>query len=214
MKVIAKVPPNSIHKGATASHALTIPRFPANLTFTAPPRGLLIRQSTLFVADQDGDGEIIWSIVEEGAAATISPTTGLVTAGTTTETITVQAVVATTDTHATETITTTLEITGQVDVDGDGLIEIYDSTMLHNMRYNLAGTSYKTTSDATGATTGCPLSACIGYELANDLDLGSVTRWQPIGDCGQHGNRDTTRCGNHQTAMTDPSPPPLRATAL
>ena len=71
-------------------------------------------------------------------------------------------------------------ITAPVDADGDGLIEIYDLTMLHNMRYNLAGTSYKDASDAVGLTTGCPdanpgdgatTEDCIGYELMSDLDF-------------------------------------------
>ena len=52
--------------------------------------------------------------------------------------------------------------------------------MLHNMRHNLAGTSYKDASDAMGLTTGCPdanprdgatTEDCIGYELMSDLDF-------------------------------------------
>ena len=71
-------------------------------------------------------------------------------------------------------------ITAPVDADGDGLIEIYDLTMLHNIRHNLAGTSYKDASDAVGLTTGCPdanpgdgatTEDCIGYELMSDLDF-------------------------------------------
>ena len=58
-----------------------------------------------------------------------------------------------------------------VDPDGDGLIEIDSLTMLHNMRYNLAGTSYKESADAPGAAYGCPAARCRGYELTRNLDF-------------------------------------------
>ena len=58
-----------------------------------------------------------------------------------------------------------------VDHDGNGLIEIDSLTMLHNMRYNLAGTSYKESADAPGAAYGCPAAGCRGYELTRDLDF-------------------------------------------
>ena len=60
------------------------------------------------------------------------------------------------------------------DSDGDGLIEIKDAIMLNNMRYNLAGTSYKTSADDTGDASGCPNSVCNGYELSTDIDLLSL----------------------------------------
>ena len=85
-------------------------------------------------------------------------------------------------THASETITATLKIADFVDIDGDGLIDIHDLTMLHNMRYNLAGTSYKNTSRCDGRS---PLAAptpraVTGYELMSDLDFdkdGDSTTW-------------------------------------
>ena len=76
-----------------------------------------------------------------------------------------------------------------IDDDDDGLIEIWTLEQLHNMRYNLAGTSYDdeeadTGTDAdTGVTTGAPTAATAncttatngvylcGYELAQDLDF-------------------------------------------
>ena len=76
-----------------------------------------------------------------------------------------------------------------IDDDDDGLIEIWTLEQLHNMRYNLAGTSYDdeeadTGTDAdTGVTTGAPTAATTdcttatsgvylcGYELMNDLDF-------------------------------------------
>ena len=82
------------------------------------------------------------------------------------------------------------------DSDGDGLIDIKDATMLNNMRYNLAGTSYKTSASDAGDASGCPNGGCHGYELSADIDLLSLldangngkidTRidksWVPIGD--------------------------------
>ena len=166
VEVIATVAADETYRSATLRHTLSI----TNFVFTAAPTRLHTSQTAQFVTNRDGDGEITWSIVEQGTAATISPT-GLVTAGATAETITVQAVVAATPSHPTETITTTLEIADFVDLDGDGLIDIHNLTMLHNMRYNLAGTSYKTASDDAGSTIGCPDTGCIGYELMSDLDF-------------------------------------------
>ena len=82
-----------------------------------------------------------------------------------------RAMVAQTPTHASETLTTRLEVTGMVDADSDGLIEIYNLTMLHNIRHNLAGTSYKNAGSARGVTAGCPANTCSGYELMSDLDF-------------------------------------------
>ena len=68
----------------------------------------------------------------------------------------------------------TLEVTAAgeiVDADGDGLIEIRDLTMLHNMRYSLAGTSYMTDTTSAGTSLGCPATGCIGYELTRDPRL-------------------------------------------
>ena len=64
-----------------------------------------------------------------------------------------------------------ISLVASVDHDGDGLIEIDSLTMLHNMRYNLTGTSYRESADAPGATGGCPAAGCRGYELTEDLDF-------------------------------------------
>ena len=69
------------------------------------------------------------------------------------------------------TTTITIEIQIPVDRDGNGLIELYTLTQLHNMRYNLSGSSYKTHTAGTGSTAGCPNTGCNGYELMNDLDF-------------------------------------------
>ncbi len=92
----------------------------------------------------------------------------------------------------------TLRAVYVVDLDGDGLIEISTAEQLNNMRYNLAGTSWKTSADDAGSAVGCPPSRCRGYELTADIDLGDTrwgtssafvgTRvtagWEPIGNCG------------------------------
>ena len=75
-----------------------------------------------------------------------------------------------------------VELSGRrdADSDGDGLIEIKNATMLNNMRYDLAGTSYKTSAtQTTGNSNGCPpvvngSGGCNGYELMADIDLLSL----------------------------------------
>ena len=74
-----------------------------------------------------------------------------------------------------------------VDHDGDGLIDIENLTMLHNMRYNLAGTSYKDSADAFGDAYGCPVAGCRGYELIRDLDFDADndgSTWSGTADTG------------------------------
>ncbi len=57
------------------------------------------------------------------------------------------------------------------DDDRDGLIDISTATMLDNMRYDLAGTSYKTSATDPGDSSGCPAGGCNGYELTANIDL-------------------------------------------
>ena len=74
-----------------------------------------------------------------------------------------------------------------VDRNSNGLIEIDSLLMLHNMRHNLAGTSYKTSPDAEGNDSGCPDGGCKGYELMKNLDFdgnGDGSTWQSDGDGG------------------------------
>ena len=83
-----------------------------------------------------------------------------------------------------------------IDKDGDGLIEICDLEGLNEIRYQLNGSGYKASSDATTITQGCPTAGCRGYELVKDLDFNiadsyrdnivdttwtTSTGWQPIG---------------------------------
>ena len=71
----------------------------------------------------------------------------------------------------TSTTTISIAILPPVDRDANGLIELYTLTQLHNMRYNLSGSSYKTSTADTGSTAGCPNTGCNGYELMNDVEL-------------------------------------------
>ena len=90
-----------------------------------------------------------------------------------------------------------------VDDDNDGLIEIKTLEDLHNIRHNLAGTSYKTNAPDPGDTSGAPGSGLNGYELVRDLDFNDpasyasgvvntnwTTRsgWLPIGDNSTENN--------------------------
>ena len=77
--------------------------------------------------------------------------------------------------------------TTAADVDGNGLIEINSLAELHNMRYDLAGASYKSSAGSVGASSGCPDSGCRGYELMQDLDFdvnGDGRTWRGDGDGG------------------------------
>ena len=64
-----------------------------------------------------------------------------------------------------------------VDDDNDGLIEINSLDDLHNIRYNLAGTSYKTSAADTVNINGAPGSGLKGYELTRDLDFNDPTSY-------------------------------------
>ena len=88
------------------------------------------------------------------------------------------------------------------DANGNGLIEIYNVNDLNNVRYNLNGTSWKTSpTDTNSNNLGCPSSGCRGYELANNIDFAGskwasnctgvdcvTSGWQPIRDCGSSNN--------------------------
>ena len=72
------------------------------------------------------------------------------------------------------------------DADGNGLIEIGSLLMLHNVRHDLDGASYRIGPDSLGSSTGCPAeTGCFGYELSGDLDFdadGSGGSWEMAED--------------------------------
>ena len=85
---------------------------------------------------------------------------------------------------------------GGTDSDGDGLIEIANPTQLSNIRHSIGTNGYKSSSDGSVVTTGCPevdhdndpetddIEKCTGFELANDIDLNGFV-WTPIGTNAQ-----------------------------
>ena len=92
------------------------------------------------------------------------------------------------------------------DADSNGLIDIYTLEDLNNVRFNLAGTSWKTSlTDTVWRTSGCPSNGCRGYELKANLDF-SGTKWASnyigtdwvtsglvaIGNCGDDNDCNTT----------------------
>ena len=89
-----------------------------------------------------------------------------------------------------------------IDKDDDGLIEICDLEGLYEIRYQLDGTGYRASADAsdiidTGCGGGNDGNSCVGYELTKSLDFTDINSyrttankiiwtmgegWQPIGD--------------------------------
>jgi len=225
--VTISVPQTTTHTAATQSITLTITLRDSTLAFTGTPPASLVSGTThTFTATTNSTAPITWSVTgtddQPTNLATINTNTGALTAQAAGQ-IKIIASVAAGGGYRAASISHTLEIISRAtiaDIDGDGLIEIDTLTMLHNMRYNLAGTSYKTSADATGITFGCPeQGGCTGYELTQDLDFDAdgdgrtwdtTTRaldpddnadpyflvaqggWLPIGDCGSNG-----RCGEN-----------------
>ena len=60
---------------------------------------------------------------------------------------------------------------GDIDVNGNGLIEIRYINDLDAMRYVRDGSGYQKSSTASKIITGCPEDGCKGYELVADLDF-------------------------------------------
>ena len=127
------------------------------------------------------DGDIIWSSSDEGIV-TIGSNSGEYR-GVAEGSAIITAEVGTGSVMDTLTII----VSNKVDGDGNGLIEILDLTMLHNLRYNLAGTSYKVSNGDVGDTSGCPSEGCNGYELVSDLSFdanGNDRTWSGNADDG------------------------------
>ena len=102
-----------------------------------------------------------------------------------------------------------------IDVNGNGFVDINSLDQLNNIRHNLAGTSYKTSSGDGGVLCGVDATTvCTGYELTQSLnfangssyDSGTINAawrpnngnpnnatnagWEPIGNCGNNGTCD------------------------
>ena len=81
-----------------------------------------------------------------------------------------------------------------VDLDGDGLIEICDIEGLYAMRYRLDGSAYQASSAAAELVAGCPESGCSGYELVRDLDFGNSNHYRDSGNQAIWDSRGLQRC--------------------
>ena len=68
-----------------------------------------------------------------------------------------------------------------IDMDGDGLIEINDATHLNAVRHRLDGRAYQ--ERETADVVYC-IGGCTGYELTADIDLAGLS-WQPIGSLSE-----------------------------
>ena len=65
-----------------------------------------------------------------------------------------------------------MTLANPIDIDGDTLIDINSLDQLHNIRYNLDGTSYKISDSDAGTLCGISAAtACTGYELTQNLDF-------------------------------------------
>ncbi len=80
-----------------------------------------------------------------------------------------------------------------IDIDGNGLIEIANATELDSVRYALNGNGRRLSASAPLNTGGCGriggLRVCHGYELVANISLAAYTDadsgkgWQPLGSC-------------------------------
>ena len=100
---------------------------------------------------------------------------------------------------ASETATITVEVTNiiEADADGDGLIEIFSLTRLHNMRYDLDGSHYRTNDSDVGDDFGCPDGGCFGYELISNLSF----------DANGNGHTWSGSNGSYRLDSEDSAPP-------
>ena len=77
-----------------------------------------------------------------------------------------------------------MPLRADIDIDDDGLIEIYYLEDLDAIRYQLDGTAYKANADAAAITTGCPDrgggEVCNGYELARSLDFNNLSHYEAM----------------------------------
>ena len=133
-------------------------------------RGSTGTLSAMVLPTDHTDGAIVWSSSDSGIV-TIDSNSGYyqgVAEGSTTITARVGSEA---DTITVLVSFNYMDDTNRVDDDGNGLIEIFSLIMLHNMRNNLAGTSYKTNSSGGGNSNGCPSGVCEGYELVQNLSF-------------------------------------------
>ena len=71
-----------------------------------------------------------------------------------------------------------------IDIDGDGLIEISTAKELYNVRFELEGGAYTSEEERYGCGGQAGIESCNGYELTENIDLSRYKSWLPIGYTG------------------------------
>ena len=172
--------------GGYRPRMLEIPTF-------SPPGGTVAATETLTISINNNEAAIHYSLDGSSPSASGPRYDGALSfasLGAGTHSIRAIAVKADHITSALASATFIVGMASDVDSDDDGLIDINNLNMLHNMRYNLAGTGYDDDFDdgpgnlgtRTGASTTEP-AACndgdptttitlCGYELMRNLDFG------------------------------------------
>ena len=167
--ITATIAADNTYNTATATAELTVNHIQRSITFTPAFVSLdAVNDTAQITIESNGSTDDATYMSNNEMIATVNGS-GLVTAVAVGQaTITVRLLQDDTHTDATSTLQVCV---ATVDCDGDGLIEINSLTKLHNMRYNLDATSYKTSDSDTGVTIGCPSDTCSGYELTTNLDF-------------------------------------------
>ena len=168
----------------------------------SPANGNVLSTQSLTISSADEDAQVYYTT--DGSTPTTSSsryTSPLSFGSIGTGSHTIKAIAAKASYSDSPIVSADFTIARDVDADNDGLIDISSLEMLSNIRYNLAGTSYKTGSGDPGSSAGAPTSrpaSCTGrstnsnlcgYELTQDLDFalaasytGTVNSdWRPAG---------------------------------
>ncbi len=187
---------NKINNG-TITESLLQPEINENaLTLTAPgllgtdPDGGIDRNTITYQWQSKHSTQAVWATTGTDVVVYMIPKGTL-------DNTEYRVLISYTDGQGHNETTTSTSITYiDIDRDGDGLIEVSTLEELNAIRYQMDGTGYQETADATLITQGCPTTGCIGYELDTHLDfennasysstLNKVTwtknaGWDPIG---------------------------------
>ena len=147
------------------------------LELTVSPTVLRISPT---IPDPDGAGEFTyqWQSRDAGDDSWMNLSTAdeYMVSGTTASTIRYRVIVEHTDGQGNAQRYTTRPFPIDVDVDNNGLIDIYYLEDLNVLRYQVDGSGYKINSEsdniiADKIALGCRANTCAGYELLRDLDF-------------------------------------------
>ena len=162
---------NKINNG-TITESLLQPEINENaLTLTAPgllgtdPDGGIDRNTITYQWQSKHSTQAVWATTGTDVVVYMIPKGTL-------DNTEYRVLISYTDGQGHEERTTSTSITYiDIDRDGDGLIEVSTLEELNAIRYQMDGTGYQETADATLITQGCPTTGCIGYELDTHLDF-------------------------------------------